>query len=60
VVCLVLVLATGKFFNKVDQAESLDCCLAPGILWGTGWWTRSEDKLFRWRRVSIPRCHHEL
>jgi len=32
----VLVLATGKFFNKVDQAESLDCysalwrVLAPG------------------------------
>jgi hypothetical protein len=28
-VCLFLVLTTGMFFNKVNQAESLDCNPAP-------------------------------
>ena len=29
------------FFNKVNQAESKDCSLALGSLWGFVWWERS-------------------
>ena len=49
--CLNLVLTTGLFFNKVNQAESLDCNLALCRLYDGGWRERFKDKKF-WMRCN--------
>ena len=57
-VCLFLVLTTGKFFNKVNQADSENCNVALTPLGGcdtSDFWNKSSGYAYSIRRIPNKR-----